>query len=70
MIHKEVYKQFEFYLPLFAQNVEVWFPNGKNSIRVRQTDKREFIFTYDGQRRWIFETVENFLNRMKGERKM
>lgn len=39
MTHNEVYKWFELYFPLYAgENAATWFPNGKNSIRVRQTN--------------------------------
>ncbi len=67
MSHNEVYKWFERYFPLYAgENISVWFANGKNSIRVRQTNGQEFIFTYNGKDDWRFETVKSFLNRMKG----
>ena len=46
MTRNEVYKWFELYFPLYAgENAATWFPNGKNSIRVRQTNGAEFIFT-------------------------
>ena len=66
VLHTEVYKWFKLYFPSFADHVETWFPNGKNSIRVRQTNKQEFIFTYNGPKNWCFETVESFLKRTKG----
>jgi len=68
MSHNEVYKWFELYFPLYAgdNKVAAWFANGKNSIRVRQTNGQEFIFTYDGKYDWRFETVNSFLKRMKG----
>lgn len=47
MSHSKVYKWFELYFPQYAGNkVEAWFQNGKNSIRIRQTNNQEFIFTF------------------------
>lgn len=44
----------------------MWFPNGRNSIRIRQKNGQEFIFTYHSQKDWKFETITSFLNGMKG----
>lgn len=67
MAHQDVYKQFELYFPDYGrEKIEVWFPNGRNSIRIRQTNKQEFIFTYNGKDDWRFETVKSFLNGKKG----
>lgn len=69
MVHKEVYKQFELYFPLYAgENVEVWFPNGKNSVRVRQKNGQEFIFSYNGKDDWKFETRKSFINYLNERR--
>lgn len=64
MTHKEVFKEFANYFPDYAKNSEVWFPTGKNTIRVRLKDKREFIFQYEGMNNMRFETVKRYL---KGE---
>ena len=68
MVHKEVYKWFELYFPEYARYVETWFPNGKNSVRVRQTNGQEFIFTYDAKDDWKFETRKSFINRLAERR--
>ena len=65
MTHNEVYEQFKLSLPMYARTSETWFPNGKNSIRVRQIDGRDLIFTFDNNEEWCFETVKSFLNRKK-----
>lgn len=62
MEHKEIYKWFELYLPQFAKNVAEWFPNGKNSVRVRMRNGQDFIFTCNGTDDWSFETVVSFIN--------
>ncbi len=69
MAHGDVYKWFELYFPNYAGgNVEIWFPNGKNSIRVRQTNKQEFIFTYNRKDDWRFETAKSFIKEGKEKR--
>ena len=69
MVHKEVYKWFELYFPLYAGgNVEVWFSNGKNSVRIRQKNGQEFIFSYNGKDDWKFETRKSFINYLNERR--
>ncbi len=66
----DVFKLFELYFPQYSgKSFAAWFPNGRNSIRVRQTDGREFVFTYGGKDDWKFETVKSFLKTLKGEKK-
>lgn len=68
MNHYDIYKWFELYFELYAgNNVAVWFQNGKNSIRIRQTNGQEFIFTYNSPKNWRFETIQSYTNNsMKG----
>ena len=68
MTHLDVYEWFKRYFPQYAEHVETWFQNGKSSVRVRQENKQEFIFTYNGEKNWCFETVDSYVMRMK-ERK-
>ena len=44
MIHTQVYGFFQTCLPDQAKEVKEYFPNGKNSIRIRKTNGQEFIF--------------------------
>lgn len=69
MLQREVFEYFKLYFPQFAEHVTEWFPNGKNSIRVRQSNGQDFIFTYNGKKDWCFETVRCFLERVRKERK-
>lgn len=70
MSHSEVYKLFELYFPQYAgDKVESWFQNGKNRIRIRQKNHQEFIFTFNNEGNWRFETVESFMNGLKGGKK-
>lgn len=45
MIHTQVYGFFQTCLPDQAKEVKEYFPNGKNSIRIRKTNGQEFIFS-------------------------
>lgn len=68
MSHNEIRKWFELYFPSYAGDQTIaWFPNGKNSIRIRQSTGREFIFTYHSATNWKFETVDS-RTAMKGEK--
>lgn len=51
MVHSKVFECFQEHLPAFAEKVEIYFPNGKNSIRVRQKDGKEFIFSFNGEKK-------------------
>ena len=65
MVHKVI---FDIYKMLFGEkysDVETWFPNGKDSIRVRLKGKQELIFTYHDYKTWSLETVDMFLKRTK-----
>ena len=68
MNHNDIYKWFELYFELYAgNNVAAWSQNGKNSIRIRQTNGQEFVFTYNSQKDWRFETIQSYINNsMKG----
>lgn len=67
MTHNEVFKWFELYFELFAgDRVAVWFPNGKNSIRIRQKNGAEFIFTFNSHKDWKFETMDSFMKEIEG----
>lgn len=70
MLHKEIYKYFTLYFPQFAEHVVIWFPNGKKSVRVRQSNEQNFIFTYHGPEDWCFETVDSYTKKMKGDKRM
>lgn len=70
MSHEKVYEWFESYFPQFSKHIVEWFPNGKDSIRVRRSGNQDFIFTFHGIDDWCFETVDSFIKKLKGEREM
>lgn len=69
MPHITVYEIFRKMFPQFAENVVTWFPNGRNSVRLRTNLSEDFVFTYHKNKDWRFETVESFIKTMKGEKK-
>ena len=56
--------------PNMAKYAAMWFPNGRNSIRIRDINKHELIFTYYSDADWRLETVNEFLKNMNGGYKM
>lgn len=70
MTHKDVYKYFKLIMPEYAKNLSEWFPSGKNTIRIRFYTGPEFIFTYNCPENWRFETINSFIESMKGGSKM
>lgn len=69
MNHTQVYEQYKEHVLNYAINTKEYFPNGKNSIRVRQNNGQEFVFTFMSSKSWKFETLDQFLIGMKGEKK-
>lgn len=67
MTHRDVLETFKSYFPQFASNMVVWFPNGRNSVRIRQIGGQDFVFTCNDKQDWSFETVDSFIKHMKGE---
>ncbi len=67
MTHPKVYNEFKIYFPEYAERAEAWFPNGKNSIRVRMY-ARDIVFTYNGTRDWCLETLDSHIERMEERR--
>lgn len=70
MLQKDVFNKFKELFPQHAEQIEMWFPNGKNSVRVRDYNKHDYVFTYHGRNSWSFETVDCHVERMRGGSKM
>lgn len=68
MLQHEIYKLFCDRFPEYCRPDDIWFPNGKNSVRIRQSNGQELVFTYHSRKNWRLETVESFISRLKGEK--
>lgn len=69
MAHRDVWKIFKQIFPMYAEKATEWFPNGKDSIRIRIDEVHtDFIFTFHSNKDWRFETVNSFLKTNKGEK--
>ncbi len=67
MVASKVFECFKDRLPVYAEQTTDYFPNGKNSIRIRQANGQEFIFSINGPKMWKLETMDQFLSGMKGD---
>lgn len=64
MTHKNIFLSFKnLFGEVFADGVKLWIPFGKNSIKLRFQDLKEYVFTIDGHGDWCFETMDHFNNR-------
>lgn len=62
MSHNEIYQMFTLYFPDYAKDrVKEWFPNEKSSVRIRQKNEQEFVFTYLSKTDWRFETIDSYI---------
>lgn len=68
MAHIDVFETFKAYFPNYADNIADWFLNGKNCIRIRLKDGRQFIFTYNNSKDWKLEAAERYLKNLKSGR--
>ena len=68
MLHGELYeKVFKTLFPQYDDNVEEYYPNGRNSIRVRLTLGYDVRFSYDEEsynKYWTLESVPSFIKRL------
>ena len=65
MTQRDVFKAFMEISRTTEQDIEAWFPNGRDSVRVRLKNKKELIFTYDSPNYWRLETKGAYLTDMK-----
>ena len=64
MEHSDVFAMFQSKF----EHVDVihWFPNGKDSVRVRTIDDVDMVFTYHSASDWKLESIDSYLLSLKG----
>ncbi len=68
MSPRQVWEKFKTVFPMYANNTEKWFENGKDSIRVRLMNGKLYCFSVYGEN-FKFETIGNFMKSKKKEKK-
>lgn len=61
MTQKEVLEKFVEISHVSKDEIDIWFPNGRSSVRVRLKNGNELIFTYKNKNIWRLETKASFL---------
>lgn len=66
MSHLEVFKRFKSRFPEYVNENARWYPNGKNSIRIRRlcgsiSIGPDLVFSCDSKGNWRFETLDYFI---------
>lgn len=62
MSHSEIFKKFNNIFSGIVPEVNEWFANGKDSIRVRIKNGSDFIFTYKSDTEWKYETLDSYIH--------
>ena len=66
MTHKDIKDKFDEIATIFCDGeIDIWFTNGKNCIRVRYTNGQEVIFSYNSKTDWTIETANNYWRRIQ-----
>lgn len=70
MIHTIIIEIFKQNFPQYKDNITEWYPNGKNSIRVKLKDKTEIVYTHNSDRNWSLESKKHFINKLNEQIKL
>lgn len=66
MAHTELIEKFKEICRINVEDFEHWFPNGKDSIRVRFDEYTDVVFTYHSEKDWRIESMDSYLMSIKG----
>lgn len=66
MDHETIYSLFKLLFPELIKLGVEWFPNGLNSIRIRNVDETDMIFTYHCKEIWELESVKSYILKLNG----
>lgn len=62
MVPSKIFEKFKEKFPSETEKIDIWFPNGRNAIRVRFKSRSEVIFTYWSDKKWKLESLDHFLD--------
>lgn len=68
MIHTDVFEKFNGIFISAIHDIEHWFPNGFNSIRIRYKKGDEWVFTYFSEGKWSLQMLDSFIEDMKNKK--
>ena len=57
MSHNEVFNIYKEIFPTEVKDIDTWFTNGKNSIRIRFITSCEVIFTCESRNEWDLRPI-------------
>ena len=69
MFPVQIYNMFKWLYPINEDEIEDWYPNRADSVRVRTKAYEDLIFTYKSDSDWKIETVDAFMDRVYGGEK-
>lgn len=61
MTHKEIFSKYKEISKTKDEDIIVWFPCGRNSVRIRPVKGVEFVFSYYTEQKWCLETIDKFI---------
>lgn len=60
MSHTEILRKFKEIFRIKDETIDTWYPNGKNSVRVKLITYEDLIFTFISEDDWRVETLKSF----------
>ena len=61
MTQKNIYKEFKRLFPQYVKTIRQWYFIASNSICIRTDCDKYFVFTYNDEKDWYFETAVSYI---------
>ena len=61
MTQKNIYKEFKRLFPQYVETICQWYFIASNSIRIQADCDKYFVFTYNDEKDWCFETAVSYI---------
>jgi hypothetical protein len=65
MTHSDIFKRYQALCRVSVNDVHIWYPNGKGSIRVTYKDRQEYVFMYINDKNWCLETIDLYIKNLR-----